>query len=209
MPIFAYRCEACGHSFDALQKLGADVLTDCPECGAAQLKKQLSAPAFHLKGKGWRNSDDRPKKMDIRPKFVHTFDSAVPHAEHKGSHEHSDSAGQNSSQRHRQGESQQPGHDHHHDHGHSHSHSHSHGHDHSHGHSHAAPSGPGSSKAKAKGGLGKLVRSHVDSGKQGQHHSHGHSAGHSHDHGHSHGPGGHTHGSKIGHKPGRKPKNEG
>ena len=82
MPIFDYRCQACGHTFDVLQKLGAGPLTDCPECGQAELKKLLSAPAFHLKGKGWRNSDDTPKKPNVRPKFVHTLDSPVPHAEH-------------------------------------------------------------------------------------------------------------------------------
>lgn len=83
MPIFDYSCQACGHSFDMLQKLGADPLTDCPECGQPELEKLLSAPAFHLKGKGWRNSDDTPKKPFIRPKFAHTLDSPVAHAEHK------------------------------------------------------------------------------------------------------------------------------
>ncbi len=82
MPIFDYRCQACDHTFDVLQKLGAGPLTDCPECGQTELKKLLSAPAFHLKGKGWRNSDDTPKKPNVRPKFVHTLDSPVPHAEH-------------------------------------------------------------------------------------------------------------------------------
>jgi putative FmdB family regulatory protein len=82
MPIFEYRCGECQHQFDSLQKLGAAPLTDCPECNASALKKLISAPAFHLKGKGWRNSDDSPKKPDIRPRFAHTLDSATPHAEH-------------------------------------------------------------------------------------------------------------------------------
>lgn len=50
MPIFDYRCTQCGHTFDALQKLGAEPLRDCPECGAAALEKLVSAPA--IKGKG-------------------------------------------------------------------------------------------------------------------------------------------------------------
>lgn len=57
MPIYAYRCDACGHELDALQKLSDAPLTDCPACGAAALKKQLSAPAFRLKGSGWYETD--------------------------------------------------------------------------------------------------------------------------------------------------------
>ena len=82
MPIFDYKCDACEHNFDVLQRLGADPLTLCPECGSEALKKLVSAPAFHLKGKGWRNSDETPKKPNIRPRFMHTLDSPTPHAEH-------------------------------------------------------------------------------------------------------------------------------
>ncbi len=57
MPIYAYRCEACGHEHDALQKISDPPLTDCPACGAPKLVKQLSAPAFRLKGGGWYETD--------------------------------------------------------------------------------------------------------------------------------------------------------
>lgn len=57
MPIYAYRCEACGHELDALQKVSDAALTDCPACGAAALKKQLTAAAFRLKGGGWYETD--------------------------------------------------------------------------------------------------------------------------------------------------------
>ncbi|MCG6940803.1 MAG: zinc ribbon domain-containing protein [Thiohalocapsa sp.] len=57
MPIYAYRCEACGHELDALQKLSDAPLTDCPACGEAALKKQLTAAAFRLKGGGWYETD--------------------------------------------------------------------------------------------------------------------------------------------------------
>ena len=149
MPIFDYRCEACGHTFDVLQKLGDDPLTDCTECGQPQLKKLLSAPAFHLKGKGWRNSDDTPKKLNVRPKFAHTLDSAQPHAEHSHSgpekpahqHGHDHSHADKKSQDHGGGVGKiVRDHVHSKDHGHSHSpakpHSHSHGHSHGHGKGH-------------------------------------------------------------------------
>ena len=57
MPIYEYRCGACGHVFDALQKMSDEPLRDCPECGAPELKKALSAPRFRLKGGGWYETD--------------------------------------------------------------------------------------------------------------------------------------------------------
>lgn len=57
MPIYAYKCGACGHAKDVLQKMSADPLTDCPACGAAAFSKQLTAPGFQLKGTGWYATD--------------------------------------------------------------------------------------------------------------------------------------------------------
>jgi putative FmdB family regulatory protein len=53
MPIYAYKCESCGHAKDVLQKISDAPLTDCPACGAPKFSKQLSAPGFQLKGSGW------------------------------------------------------------------------------------------------------------------------------------------------------------
>ena len=50
MPIYAYRCSACGHAKDVLQKLSDDPLTDCPACGQAAFSKQVTAAGFQLKG---------------------------------------------------------------------------------------------------------------------------------------------------------------
>jgi len=57
MPIYEYCCQECGHSLEAIQKLADAPLTDCPECGKAALKKQISAPAFRLSGGGWYETD--------------------------------------------------------------------------------------------------------------------------------------------------------
>jgi putative FmdB family regulatory protein len=57
MPIYGYACKSCEHTFDALQKIADDPLVDCPDCGDASLQKQLSAPKFRLKGKGWYETD--------------------------------------------------------------------------------------------------------------------------------------------------------
>jgi putative FmdB family regulatory protein len=59
MPIYAYRCEACGFAKDVLQKISDPQLTVCPECGKESFKKQLTAAGFQLKGSGWYVTDFR------------------------------------------------------------------------------------------------------------------------------------------------------
>lgn len=59
MPIYAYRCSACGHAQDVLQKISDDVLTVCPGCGAPSFVKQVTAAGFQLKGSGWYVTDFR------------------------------------------------------------------------------------------------------------------------------------------------------
>ncbi|HKX40711.1 MAG TPA: FmdB family zinc ribbon protein [Burkholderiaceae bacterium] len=59
MPIYAYRCAACGHAKDVLQKVSDPVLTDCPACGASAFQKQVTAAGFQLKGSGWYVTDFR------------------------------------------------------------------------------------------------------------------------------------------------------
>lgn len=59
MPIYAYRCAACGHAKDVLQKLSDPLLTTCPACGAEAFSKQLTAAGFQLKGSGWYVTDFR------------------------------------------------------------------------------------------------------------------------------------------------------
>lgn len=57
VPIYEYACRSCGHQFETIQKASEPVLTDCPACGEASLKKLLSAPVFRLKGSGWYETD--------------------------------------------------------------------------------------------------------------------------------------------------------
>lgn len=57
MPIYEYRCQACGAELEKLQKISDPVLTDCPECGRETLVKLVSASSFRLKGGGWYESD--------------------------------------------------------------------------------------------------------------------------------------------------------
>ena len=57
MPIYAFECAECGHDFDRLQKLSDPDPDACPECGAAAVKRRLTAPAFRLSGSGWYETD--------------------------------------------------------------------------------------------------------------------------------------------------------
>lgn len=59
MPIYAYKCNACGHAQDVLQKMSDPVLTTCPECGQETYSKQVTAAGFQLKGSGWYVTDFR------------------------------------------------------------------------------------------------------------------------------------------------------
>ena len=57
MPIYEYRCAACGHQDEHLQKVSEAPLTKCPACGKNKYQKQLSAAGFQLKGTGWYATD--------------------------------------------------------------------------------------------------------------------------------------------------------
>jgi putative FmdB family regulatory protein len=66
MPIYAYKCSACGHAQDVLQKMSDEPLTVCPACHGATYSKQVTAAGFQLKGSGWYVTDfrDGGKKAD-------------------------------------------------------------------------------------------------------------------------------------------------
>ena len=55
MPIYEYRCTK-GHTFDVMQSMSDDPLTECVVCGAP-VQKVLHAPAVHFKGSGFYNTD--------------------------------------------------------------------------------------------------------------------------------------------------------
>lgn len=67
MPIYAYRCDACGHAKDLLRKLSDPPLTVCPACGAESFRKQLTAAGFQLKGSGWYVTDFKGGAAAAKP----------------------------------------------------------------------------------------------------------------------------------------------
>lgn len=56
MPIYEYECRRCARRLEIMRRLSDPPLTECPECGG-ELRKLVSAPAFHLKGSGWYVTD--------------------------------------------------------------------------------------------------------------------------------------------------------
>lgn len=57
MPIYAYRCNACGIDFDRLQRLSDPDPDTCPTCNQGPVQRQLTAPQFRLAGGGWYETD--------------------------------------------------------------------------------------------------------------------------------------------------------
>lgn len=67
MPIYAYRCDACGHAVDLLRKVSDPPLSVCPACGADAFRKQVTAAGFQLKGSGWYVTDFRGGPQPSKP----------------------------------------------------------------------------------------------------------------------------------------------
>jgi putative FmdB family regulatory protein len=77
MPIYAYKCESCGHRQDVLQKISDPALQQCPACSRPSFVKQVTAAGFQLKGSGWYVTDFRggnaaADKADKGDKSEHT-----------------------------------------------------------------------------------------------------------------------------------------
>jgi putative FmdB family regulatory protein len=61
MPIYEYRCSACGHRTEILHGINDEGPRFCPACGAeGKLRKAITAPSIVFKGSGWAKKDRRP-----------------------------------------------------------------------------------------------------------------------------------------------------
>jgi len=79
MPIYAYKCSACGFAKDVLRKMSDAPLSVCPNCGASAFEKQVTAAGFQLKGSGWYVTDFR-EGSGKKPADAKTADAKVPAA---------------------------------------------------------------------------------------------------------------------------------
>ncbi len=55
MPFYEYRCEK-GHTFEVMQKMTDDPVTNCQTCDAA-VQRVFHPVAVHFKGSGFYNTD--------------------------------------------------------------------------------------------------------------------------------------------------------
>ena len=57
MPTYEYHCYSCQKTFEAVQKISEPPLSTCPHCNLSNVRRLISAAAFHLKGSGWYKTD--------------------------------------------------------------------------------------------------------------------------------------------------------
>ena len=56
MPIYEYKCEGCGETFEVIQKFADEPVSVHEKCGG-HVHKLMSAPSFQFKGSGWYVTD--------------------------------------------------------------------------------------------------------------------------------------------------------
>ena len=67
MPLYEYRCDACEHRFEVIQKYSDEPIAVCPSCGQGPVEKLLSSPAIQFKGTGWYITDYARKGQSGTP----------------------------------------------------------------------------------------------------------------------------------------------
>jgi putative FmdB family regulatory protein len=66
MPIYEYKCEN-GHTFEVMQRMSDDALTECSVCGAP-VQRVFHPVAIHFKGSGFYNTDYGKRKRGASAK---------------------------------------------------------------------------------------------------------------------------------------------
>lgn len=66
MPVYEYRCQACGHRVEEIQPMGSGPPGPCPECGG-ELRRVYGRVGVRFSGWGFSRTDDlapgdRPRK---------------------------------------------------------------------------------------------------------------------------------------------------
>jgi len=67
MPLYEYKCDKCGTTFEVIQKLAEPPVKKCPQCGGS-VKKIISPPALQFKGSGFYITDYAKKAKPSEPK---------------------------------------------------------------------------------------------------------------------------------------------
>jgi putative FmdB family regulatory protein len=75
VPIYAYTCTVCGHSFDIQQSFTDSSLTVCPVCDGL-LRKVFSPVGVVFKGSGFYRNDSRSKSKSTVSAGTSSSDSS-------------------------------------------------------------------------------------------------------------------------------------
>ena len=57
MPLYEYKCESCGETFEVIQKFSDDPLKVHAKCGGGPVERLISPSALKFKGSGWYVND--------------------------------------------------------------------------------------------------------------------------------------------------------
>ena len=57
MPLYEYKCDACGRRFELIRKFSDPQLENCPHCESSSVRRLMSAPAIQFKGSGFYITD--------------------------------------------------------------------------------------------------------------------------------------------------------
>jgi putative FmdB family regulatory protein len=66
MPVYEYKCNACGDQFELRRKFSDEPVNVCPKCGG-EVTKLISSAGFSLKGGGWHSEGYGIKKGGEAP----------------------------------------------------------------------------------------------------------------------------------------------
>lgn len=59
MPVYAYQCKNCDHTFEQHQSFTEDALKTCPECDKDELRKKFGNVGIVFKGSGFYANDSK------------------------------------------------------------------------------------------------------------------------------------------------------
>ena len=64
MPVYTYRCDACGVQFEKHQSFHDEPLKTCPECRKKKLRKVITPTKIIFKGSGFYATDHKSPSGD-------------------------------------------------------------------------------------------------------------------------------------------------
>jgi putative FmdB family regulatory protein len=66
MPVYVYKCDACGQVFERKQAVTEGPLSDCPEC-EGRVRRVFQPVGIVFKGSGWYVTDHRSPSATTEP----------------------------------------------------------------------------------------------------------------------------------------------